>query len=85
MGNVPVSHRLLHYVFRLSRALAKLAACLAEGLMLEESAQTLDIAVGTARAQLEQVFLKTQTNRQSEFVRLILKSTPWGREWIVEL
>jgi DNA-binding CsgD family transcriptional regulator/PAS domain-containing protein len=61
-------------LFGLTRAEASLAARLASGLSLDESAEALGIAHNTARAQLRSAFGKTGATRQAELVRLILRS-----------
>ncbi len=45
---------------------------LARGERLEDSADALGVAIGTARNQLKQIFAKTDTHRQAELVRRIL-------------
>ncbi|QIJ00994.1 hypothetical protein GII23_13380 [Stutzerimonas balearica] len=47
---------------------------LANGLSLEEAAQSLGIRRNTARAHLRAVFSKTGDRRQTELVRIILNS-----------
>ena len=56
----------------LTPAEARLSHALASGAALEEAAMTCGITVGTARAYLKQIFLKTGTQRQADLVRLIL-------------
>lgn len=56
----------------LTRAEAKLAAKLAEGLSLEDTAEKLTISIETARSQLKAIFHKTGVRRQSELVTLLL-------------
>jgi DNA-binding CsgD family transcriptional regulator/PAS domain-containing protein len=67
---------LLRSLFDLTPAEAALARRLASGCSLERSARELGIAIGTARQRLQQIFAKTQTNRQSELVRLLLTGPP---------
>jgi DNA-binding CsgD family transcriptional regulator/PAS domain-containing protein len=59
-------------IFGLSPAEAKLAVILAEGCGPEEAAERLSISVHTARVQLRSIFAKTETNRQSQLVSLLL-------------
>ena len=61
-------------MFGLSPAEARLAHALAEGLRVEEAAERCGVTVSTARTYLKQAFAKTETNRQSELVKLILTS-----------
>lgn len=58
--------------YGLTRAEARLASKLAEGLSLEEAAKMLAITLHTARSQLKAVFAKTGVGRQSELVALLL-------------
>jgi len=57
----------------LTPAEARLAADLADGLTLEESAERSSTQVATARTHLKRIFAKTRTRRQSELVRLLLR------------
>ncbi|MEY9102166.1 DNA-binding CsgD family transcriptional regulator/PAS domain-containing protein [Sinorhizobium fredii] len=63
--------QLLQQTFLLTRAQAHLAARLATGESLEDSADALGIAKETARTQLKSIFEKTETHRQSELVALL--------------
>ena len=65
----------LQTVFGLTAKQAALAASLAEGHSLKESAHQMGIAEKTARSHLEAIFRKTATSRQSELLRLILAAT----------
>lgn len=60
--------------YRLSLVETRLACRLASGTTLEEAAAALRIKPQTARSYLKQIFLKTDTNRQSGLVRLLLTS-----------
>lgn len=60
--------------FRLSPAETRLACLLVGGCSLTEAAAELGVREQTARSYLKQVFLKTETNRQAELVRLLLLS-----------
>lgn len=70
----PPPPRVLEQHFDLSPAEARLASALAEGLPMDEAAETCGITVGTARSYLKQVFAKTGTSRQAELVKLVLTS-----------
>ena len=63
---------MLQHLFGLTPAEAALADCLADDYSLENAAQKLKRSVGTARVQLQSIFDKTDTNRQSSLVRLIM-------------
>lgn len=74
--NEDVTH-LLHPVcklYRLSPVEAKLASLLTNGASLCEAAKEMRVKEQTARTYLKQIFLKTDTNRQAELVRLMLCS-----------
>lgn len=60
-------------LFQFSRAEARLAAKLQEGLSLSEYAERQGIALSTARTQLRALFTKTGTHRQGELVSLLLR------------
>ncbi len=66
---------LLMCLYRLSPAEARLAGVLMQGISLREAADQLEVTYETARSQLKSVFLKTETSRQGELVRLLLRST----------
>jgi DNA-binding CsgD family transcriptional regulator len=62
---------LLASTFGLTRAEARVASIIAEGLNPEGAAQQLGISKATARNQLRAVFAKTDTHRQGELVALL--------------
>lgn len=64
----------LEQLFGLSRAEARLAQLLADGLSMDEAAEHLGVSRNTVRSQLQAVFAKTGTNRQGDLVRLLLSS-----------
>ena len=68
----PLPNPRLQAAFGLTTAEAKLAALLATGEDLRSAAAKLEIAYGTARTRLGQIFLKTDTSRQGELIRLLL-------------
>lgn len=57
--------------FGLTEAQAKLAIEIAKGEGLRASTRRLGIAITTGRSHLKQIFLKTETRRQAELVRLL--------------
>lgn len=63
---------MLQHMFELTPAEAALANCLADDCSLDEAAQKLGRTVGTARVQLQSIFNKTDTNRQSSLIKLIV-------------
>jgi DNA-binding CsgD family transcriptional regulator len=58
--------------FGLTKAEARLALRLAEGSSLASAAQAFDVKLTTIRSQLQQVFAKTGTSRQTELVAMLL-------------
>lgn len=65
------SEKVLQKLFGLTPAEAALTDCLADDLTLVEAAEKLGRSVGTARIQLQSIFGKTDTNRQSSLIKLI--------------
>ena len=65
-------NEMLRELFDLSPAEAALVGKLADNCSLKEAAQSLGRTVGTARIQLQSIFDKTGTNRQSSLVRLLM-------------
>lgn len=59
-------------VFDLTRAESNIVYALARGNRLEEAAKISGVTISTARTYLKQVFSKTDTNRQSELIKLVL-------------
>jgi len=67
-------------LFGLTPAESKLTRQLMNGQSVIEAANTLGITQQTARVHLKRIFGKTDTKRQSEFMRLILNSPGALRE-----
>jgi DNA-binding CsgD family transcriptional regulator len=63
--------RQLRSQFGLTDAQARLAIEITKGEGLKACARRLGIAVSTGRSHLQQIFVKTDTRRQAELVRLI--------------
>jgi DNA-binding CsgD family transcriptional regulator/PAS domain-containing protein len=61
--------------YGLSPVETRLACMLANGASLGESAKAMHVTEQTARSYLKQIFVKTETNRQAELVRLMLISS----------
>lgn len=68
------SSDVLCQLFGLTRAEARLALQLANGLSLEQAAAELGITRNTGRAHLRAIFTKTGVSQQTQLVSLILKS-----------
>lgn len=66
----------LRELFELTRTESRIAACLANGLTVQDSADRLGIAINTARAHLRAIYAKTGVCRQSQLVHLIHTSMP---------
>lgn len=62
----------LSQLYGLTRAEARLATALANGLSLEMMADRFSLSVHTLRSQLKSCFRKTGTHRQTELVKLVL-------------
>jgi DNA-binding CsgD family transcriptional regulator len=60
--------------FRLTPAEQRLVECLVTGMRLEDAADRLVISRETARTRLKQVMIKTDCDRQSELIRLVLSA-----------
>ena len=63
----------LQRLYNLTPALARLAAALAAGKTIAEYAEEARVTQGTARQQLKELFARTQTRRQAELVRILLR------------
>ncbi|MBE1204069.1 helix-turn-helix transcriptional regulator [Aminobacter carboxidus] len=61
-------------LFGLTPAEAELAALMGQGLDLYDASAALGVTKNTAKAHLRMVFSKTGVSRQSELVRLLLRS-----------
>lgn len=61
-------------LFALTRTEARLARLLTNGSTLADAAAQMNVREATARNYLKQIFVKTNTNRQADLVRLMLSS-----------
>lgn len=61
--------------FRLSKAEARVATLLSDGLAPRMIADRLNVSIHTVRSQLQAIFSKTDTSRQAELTSLILRET----------
>ena len=64
---------LLKRLYGLTDREAAVAALLLQGMELHEAAQQLRVSMHTARTHLRLIFEKTDTHRQAELVRLLLR------------
>lgn len=62
----------LHALYSFTHSEAELVRLLAQGLSLEEAADTRGVSMNTARSHLKHAFAKTGTSRQGELVRLMI-------------
>ena len=62
----------LFTTYGLTRSEANLARCLLNGKNLEQAAEELSITSNTARTHLKRIFMKTDTNRQSQLMLLLM-------------
>ncbi|HXW93442.1 MAG TPA: helix-turn-helix transcriptional regulator, partial [Terriglobales bacterium] len=69
----PGKAQLLASLFGLTPAEVRLAQMLASGSGLRDASEQLGVAQSTVRSQLKSIFAKTNVNRQSDLVRLVLK------------
>jgi DNA-binding CsgD family transcriptional regulator/PAS domain-containing protein len=69
---------MLHTLYGLTGAEARLASAIAAGKRLQSAAEELGITYKTARTHLVSIFRKTGTARQGELVRLLL-SEVWPK------
>jgi len=72
--NLELPIDLLQRCYGLTPAEARLAMVLLEGHSLKEAADSCGVTHNTAKSQLKSIFLKTQVNRQSELIRLLLSA-----------
>jgi|GEM_PF-3435473 len=63
---------MMQELFDLTPAEAALADKLADDCSIQQAAEMLGRSVGTARIQLQSIFEKTDTNRQSSLIRLLM-------------
>jgi DNA-binding CsgD family transcriptional regulator len=68
--------RILRELYRLTPGEANLARLLAEGVSVEKAGTRLGLRTATVRTRLKAIFEKTNTHRQSELVRLLLRGAP---------
>lgn len=69
-----VSHRALRQAFGLTRMEARLAEALLAGQTVAEAAASLGVAHGTAKVHLHHLLVKTGSARQTDLIRVLLRS-----------
>ena len=60
-------------LFKLTEREAQVASLLLNGHSPSSAARCLEISENTAKVHLQAIYRKTQTNRQSELVKLLLE------------
>jgi DNA-binding CsgD family transcriptional regulator len=70
--NIAIPAGAIQRLFKLSAAEARLASALAAGHTVDQYANVANLSRNTVRNQLAAVFTKTETNRQTELVGLIV-------------
>lgn len=63
----------LRVIIGLTPAEARLASALLQGTSLDEAAAQLGVTRNTIRTQLRGLFIKTDTHRQSDLLRVLLR------------
>ncbi len=64
----------LRRMYNLTKSEAEISIALAAGDGMHMIAKARQVSIGTLRAQLRSIFIKTNTRRQSQLVVLILKN-----------
>ena len=72
MGNTRLVEDILRSLYRLSRTEAKVTARLVKSPHLEAVAKSLGITYNTARTHLKRIYSKTNTNRISSLIHMII-------------
>jgi len=63
---------MMQQLYGLTTAEARLIEALTRGKRLEEAADELGISLNTAKTQMRSIFLKTDTSRQTQLIKLVL-------------
>lgn len=71
-GSIP--EQVLRDLFFLTPAEAKVAMALFEGSSPRQAAASLGLSVNTVRVHMGRIFFKTGTNRQADFLRLMMRA-----------
>jgi len=67
-------------LYRLTGAESRILSAMLEGRTITEAAEQFGISLNTARTHLQRLFSKTNTNRQSDLLRLASKAVPPVRQ-----
>jgi DNA-binding CsgD family transcriptional regulator len=74
-AEAPLDSRKLRILFRLTPAEVRLSRALVRGQSVAEYAHETGVSSNTARTHVKRIYSKTGVRRQSELVRLLLKSS----------
>ena len=77
----PTEDRLMD-LFGLTKAEARVAVKLLEGLDQRQAAEALGVSFFTVRTHLSHIFHKTDVNRQSDLVRLMMRAVGANPPWV---
>jgi DNA-binding CsgD family transcriptional regulator len=83
----PAGENDLQLLFGLSKAEARIARLLAEGLEPRQIAESRNVSVGTIRVQMKHIFHKMKVHRQSELISTMAElrpAAPFGSARIVD-
>lgn len=67
-----INSHLLHTAFNLTPAESRVAILLLEGFVAKEISIKNNVSIDTVRKQIKEILRKTETNRQSDLVKLLL-------------
>ena len=67
-----IDYQFLHMAFNLTSTESKVVTLLLDGFVLKEIAKKNNVNEDTVRKQLQSIFKKTSTNRQSDLIKLLL-------------
>ena len=68
----PFTHQAADTAYQFTKAEARVASLLIQGLTIKEICDDLDVSRNTVSSHLKKLFMKTDTQRQSDFTRLLL-------------
>lgn len=74
-ASIETSEQTLRRLYQLTHCEAMLAMVLLQGKSIGQASSELHVSLNTVRTQLKSIFLKTDTHRQSDLIRLIVTGT----------
>jgi len=77
-ASTPPAVTTLMTLYQLTPAEARLLRALVAGDRMSDYAERAGISINTANTQLKQVFAKTETDRQADLIRLVLRDVVAG-------